>query len=85
MRMRDEVWRVISYPLPRPGALAVLTPSELDVVERWVEGASMRAIARERGSAVRTVANHLAGAYRKLGVSSRSELVALALTLTERG
>ncbi len=68
---------VIGYSLPRPASFAELTPSELDVVDRWLEGATMRAIAEARGAAERTVANQIASAYRKLGVSSRAALLAL--------
>lgn len=54
-----------------------LTPSERDVVERLVRGASNRAIARARGTSERTIANQLQRIYRKHGVYSRAELVAL--------
>jgi DNA-binding NarL/FixJ family response regulator len=53
-----------------------LTRSEREVIDRARRGVSNAAIARERGSAARTVANQLASAYRKLGVSSRAELAA---------
>jgi DNA-binding CsgD family transcriptional regulator len=72
-----EEWMVVAYAPARPSALAVLTASELAVVDDWLAGKSMRAIATGRGVAVRTVAKQLASAYRKLGVSSRVELVAL--------
>lgn len=54
-----------------------LAPAELDVVLSWVEGESTRSIATRRGVSVRTVERQRASAYRKLGVGSRQELIAL--------
>ena len=59
-------------PLP-----ATLTRSEREVVTEMIEGASNAEIAKSRGTSMRTVANQLKSAYRKLGVFSRAELVAL--------
>jgi len=77
LRLDGEEWMVVSYSPSRPAALALLTASEMAVVDLWMEGRSMRAIATERGVSVRTIAKQLASAYEKLGVSSRSELLAL--------
>jgi DNA-binding CsgD family transcriptional regulator len=57
-------------------ALATLTPAEREIVGLVALGMTNREIARERGSAMRTVANQLASAYRKLRVGSRFELIA---------
>lgn len=76
---------LVSYAPARPAALVVLTGSELAVVDLWLAGRSMRAIATERGVAYRTVAKQIASAYRKLGVSSRSELISLVHGLAKRG
>ncbi len=59
------------------GVLAPLSESERDVVLRLLAGHTNRAIGRARGTSERTVANQLASAYARLGVSSRSELAAL--------
>lgn len=59
-----------------PRAWSALTAAERDVAERAMDGMSNTHIARIRGCAERTVANLLASAYRKLGVSSRWELAA---------
>lgn len=56
--------------------LAPLTTAQRDVVALVAEGMSNAEIARVRGSAVATVAKLLEGAYRRLGVHSRTELVA---------
>lgn len=59
--------------------LAGLTEAERAVARDAISGLSNAAIARRRGSSPRTVANQLAAIYRKLGVTSRAELV---VTLT---
>lgn len=53
-----------------------LTPAEREVVALLVAGQSNQEIAAARGVSPRTIANQLAAIYRKLGVSSRVELVA---------
>jgi DNA-binding NarL/FixJ family response regulator len=52
-----------------------LTRSESEVVEAIRQGSSNADIARRRGTSTRTVANQVAGVFRKLGVHSRTELV----------
>ncbi|MBL8917838.1 MAG: helix-turn-helix transcriptional regulator [Myxococcaceae bacterium] len=53
-----------------------LTESECEVVRLVAQGLSNEEVARARGSRPRTVANQLAAVYRKLGVFSRTELLA---------
>ena len=63
-----------------PESAAQLSPAEADVVALAGEGMSNPEIAAQRGTSVRTVANLLARAYRKLGVGSRvSASAALAM------
>src|SRR5688572_12972370 len=54
-----------------------LSTGERDVVALAARGLSNQQIAKARNCATRTVANQLANAYRKLGVSGRRELRAL--------
>lgn len=54
-----------------------LTPAETAVARAAVTGQSNREIAKQRGSAPRTVAVQLGSIYQKLGVSSRTELAAV--------
>jgi len=75
LRQGDLELLVIDLPAS-PELPAELTPSERDIVMRLFEGTSNREIARARGTSERTVANQLRCIYRKLGVFSRSELVA---------
>ena len=62
--------------LSAPVFLDGLTEAERDVVTGILRGESNGAIANRRGTHARTVANQVAGIFRKLGVRSRSELVA---------
>ncbi|MBP8805012.1 MAG: helix-turn-helix transcriptional regulator [Kofleriaceae bacterium] len=67
---------VISAQAPHPGARAHLTEAERAIVRRIAAGDSNRAIADARGTSARTVANQVAAIFAKLGVASRSELLA---------
>lgn len=64
---------------PARGALADLTEAERTVALLAADGLSNRSIAARRGASARTVANQLASAYQKLGLSGRRELRALLL------
>jgi DNA-binding NarL/FixJ family response regulator len=54
-----------------------LSDAERAVVTGILGGKRIAAIARERGTSPRTVSNQLASVYKKLGVSSRREVIAL--------
>src|SRR5262249_35598301 len=54
-----------------------LSDAEQAVVTGLLDGKRIAAIARERGTSPRTVSNQIASVYRKLGVSSRREVIAL--------
>jgi DNA-binding NarL/FixJ family response regulator len=68
---------VLSYASHRPPIFAELTSTELEVVEGALAGDSTAAMARRRGVSNRTVENQLLRAYRKLGITSRTELAAI--------
>jgi DNA-binding CsgD family transcriptional regulator len=57
--------------------VADLTPRERDVTMLAARGLSNREIADRTCTSLRTVEGHLLRAYRKLGVTSRAELVEL--------
>jgi DNA-binding NarL/FixJ family response regulator len=65
---------VLSYEHLPFGVPPELTEAEVSVVSAALEGLSNRAIARRRRVSARTIANQLASAYRKLGISGRAEL-----------
>lgn len=73
---------ILSLPLPQIQPPATLTLTERAVALLVCEGLSNEDIARARGVSTKTIGNQLESIYRKLGVSSRYELV---LALRERG
>jgi DNA-binding NarL/FixJ family response regulator len=58
------------------GSARQLTAAEMSVLQHLLLGHSNRAIARARQRSVRTVGHQVASIFRKLGVSSRRELLA---------
>jgi DNA-binding CsgD family transcriptional regulator len=72
----DDEFAILSFPSPPLAIDMLLTPAERAVLCSLLEGKSNRAIARERSTSVRTIANQVASIYRKAGVSSRCELAA---------
>lgn len=67
---------VIELPVDPAGLPACLTEAEREVVTLVLEGRSNQDIADARGARYHTVANQLGAIYKKLGVGSRTELVA---------
>jgi DNA-binding CsgD family transcriptional regulator len=70
--------RFVLFELPR--ALTVppsFTPAERAVLKHLCAGSSSRQIAAARGTSPLTVSNQLASMYRKVGVASRHELIAV--------
>ena len=78
-RLITHAARLGAELLERPGRVA-LTPGELRVAQAVAGGQSNRAIAADLVVSVRTVETHLANAYRKLGVHTRTQL---ALSLND--
>lgn len=67
--------RAISAARPDDGLAPLLPPAEYAVVRGLVEGKNYTEIARGRGTSIRTVANQMGAAFRRLGVSGRSHLI----------
>ncbi len=63
------------HPIPRP-TVQGLTRAEAEVLDLLLDGYDNASIARARKTAARTAANQVASIFRKLGVTSRTELVA---------
>jgi DNA-binding CsgD family transcriptional regulator len=79
-RARDELRATGETARRRqPGALATLTPQELRIVAAVSEGASNREIAAQLFLSPRTIAYHLRKVFQKTGISSRGELIRLAM------
>lgn len=70
-------------PLEHPG-LESLSKREREVLERLVSGSRVSSIASELFISPNTVRNHLKSIYRKLDVSSQSELIDWVRSLRER-
>jgi DNA-binding NarL/FixJ family response regulator len=73
--IRVGLERIAVVSLGSLGVRALLSRAEEQIAALASRGLSNDDIARERGTASRTVANQLHSIYRKLGLSSRSELV----------
>jgi DNA-binding NarL/FixJ family response regulator len=65
---------VLSFPVPCATFGELLTDTEAAIARDILSGLSNAAIARKRGTAVRTIANQVASIFRKLQVRSRLEL-----------
>jgi DNA-binding CsgD family transcriptional regulator len=77
-RCRAEIGGPTHPESPAPRAMAArLTPAELRVAEAVGAGLSTRAVAASLALSTRTVDAHLRSIFRKLGISSRSQLAVL--------
>ncbi|MGW1269400.1 helix-turn-helix transcriptional regulator [Streptomyces sp. NPDC002491] len=62
--------------LPAAALLYGITTREQTVIERALDGAAVKQIARSLNISLHTVNDHLKSVYRKTGVNSREELIA---------
>ena len=72
-------YQALCMPAPDRLFARVLSPAEQSVVRMRVEGKSHAEIAAERRTSLRTVANQVAKAFHRLGVSCRSDLMELLI------
>lgn len=72
---------MLSFPVQGGEPAPLLTTAEREVLQGVLAGRTNAAIARERGTAVRTVANQVAALFRKFGASSRLDLARRASSL----
>lgn len=63
----------------RPGRSIWITAKEQDVLDRLILGHSVREIAAELGRSPHTMHDHVKSLHRKLGATSRGDLIARAL------
>ena len=74
----------LSLKRPDTNLEQILSPSESEVTRCLLDGLSHARIAQSRGTSVRTIANQVARAYLKLGVSGRMELMSRLLVQSGR-
>jgi len=72
-------FRALRMSMPERVFARVLSPAEEAVVRMRVQGRSHAEIAARRKTSLRTVANQVAAAFQRLGVSSRSDLMELLI------
>lgn len=79
--IESEDYVLLTFGLPdkvvRPPNLERLTQTERTIVRLVLHGYSNSDIAQLRGKSASTIANQLYAIYRKLGVNSRRELMAI--------
>ncbi len=63
---------------------AWLTERELEILDQLIEGHSVRVIADKLGRSAHTVHDHVKNLHKKIGASSRGELIAKAMGHTSR-
>ncbi len=73
---------VVSARQPDLNLPSRLSDAEASVIHELLGGLSYAAIAEKRATSVRTVANQIAAAFRKLGVSGRQAMIEWLLTNT---
>jgi DNA-binding NarL/FixJ family response regulator len=71
----DRTLRVVGCARPEGHLARILSPAEFAVVRGVIEGKNYVEIATHRGTSTRTVANQLAAAFRRLGVSGKADLL----------
>lgn len=68
-------YRIVALERPDRHLETLLPPAEVEVMKARIEGQSHRRIACLRRTSQRTIANQLASASRRLGVSGRLEII----------
>jgi DNA-binding CsgD family transcriptional regulator len=71
----EQSYTILGVPRPELRLEGLVSRAEADVIKLLIEGLSHAEMAKLRHTSVRTVANQLAAAFHKLGVSGRSELL----------
>lgn len=71
----ESTYRVVSVARPEVELARLLTRAQYEVVRLLIEGKTHVEIASSRCRSTRTIANQLGAAFRRLGVSGRSELL----------
>lgn len=82
MRIGEEDILVLSVPLPTLRYPEGTTSAEHEIIDAVLQGLTVKEIAERRGASLRTVTTQLGAIFRKAGVNSQAELIAM---MTEGG
>ena len=77
MRVGGEDILVLSVPLPQLRYPEGTTSAEQEIIDAVLQGRTVKEIADRRGASLRTVTTQLGTIFRKAGVNSQAELIAL--------
>jgi DNA-binding NarL/FixJ family response regulator len=77
MRIGDEDILVLSVPLPKLRYPDGTTSAEHEIIDAVLQGLTVKEIAEQRGASLRTVTTQLGTIFRKAGVNSQAELIAM--------
>ncbi|MFZ1866707.1 MAG: helix-turn-helix transcriptional regulator [Polyangiales bacterium] len=77
MRLGGEEIIVLSVPLPKLQYPEGTTPAEQEIIDLMLQGLTAKEIAEQRGASLRTVTTQLGMIFRKAGVNSQAELIAV--------
>ena len=77
MRVGGEDILVLSVPLPQLRYPESTTSAEREIIDAVLEGHTVKEIAEQRGASLRTVTTQLGTIFRKAGVNSQAELIAI--------
>jgi DNA-binding CsgD family transcriptional regulator len=77
MRVGGEDILVLSVPLPHLRYPEGVTGAEREIIDAVLEGLSVKEIAERRRASLRTVTTQLGTIFRKAGVNSQAELIAI--------
>jgi DNA-binding CsgD family transcriptional regulator len=75
---------VVRFRRPDSAFLDCLSRCEFEVARQYLEGSTYQEIGRARDTSVRTIANQMSSAFKKLGVSGRFALLKKAVQTFER-
>ena len=77
MRVGGEDIIVLSVPLPKLRYPDGTTPAEHEIIDLVLQGLTAKEISEQRGASLRTVTTQLGTVFRKAGVNSQAELIAI--------
>ena len=77
MRVGGEDIIVLSVPLPKLHYPEGTTAAEHEIIDAVLQGLTAKEIAEQRGASLRTVTTQLGMVFKKAGVNSQAELIAM--------